>query len=49
MKITTAKAQVSFGEAQKFNDDWLFALKDAPAIAATEYDNSQWPSSWKMP
>lgn len=53
MTITTAKAQVSFGEAQKFNDDWLFALKDNPAIAATEYDDSQWrklnlPHDWSI-
>lgn len=51
--VAPLKAQVSFGDAAKFNDGWLFSLTDGPAIARTSYDDSKWrklmlPHDWSI-
>ncbi len=49
--VGTAKAQVSFGHATPFNDDWRFALVESglrpsgassPAAEAPAFDDSKW-------
>lgn len=47
------QAQVSFGDAEKFNDGWLFRLGDDSTAAATNYDDSRWrqvllPHDWSI-
>ena len=42
----TVKAQVSFGQAEKFNDDWRFILEDATEATKPTYDDSKWPNTW---
>lgn len=47
------KAQVSFGDAVKFNDGWLFRLDDDSAATEASYDDSQWrkltlPHDWSI-
>lgn len=47
------KAQVSFGDAKKFNDDWLFRLTDDSTIVQPNYNDSQWrkldlPHDWSI-
>ena len=46
-------AQVSFGSASKFNDDWKFSLGDFPGAADVGYDDSGWrtlevPHDWSV-
>ncbi len=55
MMVTSqeAKAQVSFGKAQKFNDNWTFILKDDSTFALTDVDDSKWrrmtlPHDWSV-
>lgn len=48
-----ASAQVSFGDAVKFNDDWCFVLADDSMALKTEYDDSRWrrlalPHDWSV-
>lgn len=48
-----AGAQVSFGNAVKFNDDWLFSLKDDSASHNPSFDDSRWrklhlPHDWSV-
>lgn len=48
-----AEAQVSFGKAQKFNDNWTFILKDDSTFALTDVDDSKWrrmtlPHDWSV-
>lgn len=50
---TPAKAQVSFGDANKFNDGWLFHLKDDSAAVSTSYEDDKWrrltlPHDWSV-
>lgn len=50
---TNAKAQVSFGNAVKFNDGWLFSLKDDSASVQSSYNDSKWrkltlPHDWSI-
>ena len=37
-----ARAQVSFGDASKFNDGWLFRLTDDSTIVNPTFDDTQW-------
>lgn len=51
--VAPATAQVSFGDAGKFNDGWLFLLKDDSAAVQTSYDDSKWrkldlPHDWSV-
>lgn len=46
-------AQVSFGEAKKFNDGWLFSLSDDSLSASVSYDDGKWrkldlPHDWSI-
>lgn len=46
-------AQVSFGEARKFNDGWLFRLEDDSAFKQNVYDDAEWrkldlPHDWSI-
>ena len=50
---TPLQAQVSFGQAQKFNDGWLFQLKDDSTYRQNSYDDSKWrsltlPHDWSI-
>lgn len=50
---TSSQAQVSFGEAQKFNDSWLFELSDPADAASQEFPDSAWrrlsvPHDWSI-
>lgn len=38
----SVQAQVSFGEAKKFNENWLFSLSDDSLGASASYDDSKW-------
>lgn len=47
------KAQVSFGDAQTFNNGWLFLLEDDSAAVRIDYDDSRWrrldlPHDWSI-
>ncbi len=47
------KAQVSFGDAQAFNNGWLFLLEDDSAAVRIDYDDSCWrkldlPHDWSI-
>ena len=47
------KAQVSFGEARKFNDGWLFSLSDDSLSRRNDYDDKGWrrldlPHDWSV-
>ena len=47
------KAQVSFGEARKFNDGWLFNLSDDSLSRRNDYDDKGWrrldlPHDWSV-
>ncbi|MBO6059798.1 MAG: DUF4982 domain-containing protein [Bacteroidaceae bacterium] len=49
----TAMAQVGFGQAEKFNTDWLFVLQDKAAMVTPDYDDSGWrrldvPHDWSV-
>lgn len=46
-------AQVSFGKAEKWNEDWLFSLSDDSLSASVSYDDSKWrkldlPHDWSI-
>ena len=46
-------AQVSFGNAQKFNDGWLFRLEDDSTFKQKAYDDTKWrkldlPHDWSI-
>ena len=48
-----AMAQVSFGNAEKFNSDWRFVLADDSAACRPDYDDSRWralvlPHDWSI-
>ena len=48
-----AQAQVSFGNATKFNDEWLFRLTDDSTIVNPAFDDSEWrklrlPHDWSI-
>ena len=47
------QAQVSFGEATKFNDGWLFRLTDDSTIVNPAFNDSEWrklrlPHDWSI-
>lgn len=47
------KAQVSFGQSEKFNDNWRFILEDATEATKPTYDDSKWrklnlPHDWSI-
>ena len=47
----SVQAQVSFGEAKKFNENWLFSLSDDSLGASASYNDSKWrkldlPHDW---
>lgn len=47
------RAQVSFGEAKKFNENWLFSLSDDSLGASASYNDSKWrkldlPHDWSV-
>lgn len=47
------KAQVSFGQAEKFNDNWRFILEDEAKAANPAFDDSKWrsldlPHDWSI-
>ena len=49
----SVQAQVSFGEAKKFNENWLFSLSDDSLGASASYDDSKWrkldlPHDWSV-
>ena len=49
----TCCAQVSFGRAERFNDDWLFRLGDDSTALAPVFDDSRWrrlqlPHDWSI-
>lgn len=51
--LNPLNAQVSFGHAEKFNDDWKFTLSDDFAAHASEYDDKEWrkldlPHDWSI-
>lgn len=51
--VAPARAQVSFGDAVKFNDGWLFRLKDDSAAVNASYDDGKWrkltlPHDWSV-
>ncbi|MBO7195357.1 MAG: hypothetical protein J6V27_04925, partial [Alistipes sp.] len=46
-------AQVSFGIAEKFNEDWRFVLADDSAALNPDYNDSRWrplvlPHDWSV-
>ena len=50
---TVVQAQVSFGEAKKFNENWLFSLSDDSLSTSASYDDSKWrkldlPHDWSV-
>lgn len=50
---TLVQAQVSFGEAKKFNENWLFSLSDDSLGASVSYNDSKWrkldlPHDWSV-
>ena len=49
----TMMAQVSFGNASKFNDNWLFNLEDNSASKEVKFDDKNWrkvnvPHDWSV-
>ena len=47
------QAQVSFGKAEKFNEDWLFSLSDDSLSRTNNFDDSKWrkldlPHDWSI-
>lgn len=47
------EAQVSFGDARRFNDGWLFVHGDDSTAVAADYDDSKWrkldlPHDWSI-
>ena len=50
---TRVRAQVSFGQAERFNDDWLFCLSDNTQARQPKFDDSAWrklnlPHDWSI-
>lgn len=50
---TLAMAQVSFGDASHFNNQWLFNLKDEAAAVKNDFDDHKWrkldlPHDWSV-
>lgn len=50
---TVVQAQVSFGEAKKFNENWLFSLSDDSLSTSASYNDSKWrkldlPHDWSV-
>lgn len=50
---TVVQAQASFGEAKKFNENWLFSLSDDSLGASVSYNDSKWrkldlPHDWSV-
>ncbi|MCR4860002.1 MAG: DUF4982 domain-containing protein [Bacteroidales bacterium] len=48
-----ASAQVSFGDATRFNDQWRFHLGDTPEAVAADFDDARWqqvalPHDWSV-
>ena len=48
-----AAAQVGFGDARKFNDDWLFSLSDDAESKSEGYNDEKWrrlslPHDWSI-
>ncbi len=46
-------AQVSFGKAERFNEDWLFSLSDNSKARQPKFDDSKWrrlclPHDWSI-
>lgn len=46
-------AQAGFGQAEKFNDDWLFIQQDDASMAKPDYDDTSWrrltvPHDWSV-
>lgn len=53
LTVAPSTAQVSFGDTEKFNDGWLFLLKDDSAAIQSSYDDSKWrklnlPHDWSV-
>ncbi len=53
LSLLPMQAQVSFGDAQKFNDGWLFNLSDDPTMQNVDYNDSKWrklslPHDWSV-
>lgn len=51
--VAPLRAQVSFGDATKFNDGWLFKLTDDSIIARPAYEDEDWrklvlPHDWSV-
>lgn len=49
----SVQAQVSFGEASRFNDGWLFLLQDDSTAFSPQYDDAGWrrldlPHDWSV-
>lgn len=49
----SASAQLSFGKPKKFNDNWLFCLKDKPEMSEVDFNDSKWrhlnvPHDWSI-
>lgn len=49
----SAKAQVSFGQAEKFNNEWKFIQEDVTDAIKPSYDDSKWrkldlPHDWSI-
>lgn len=53
LQTAPVRAQVSFGDARKFNDGWLFVLGDNPAYSEPGCDDGDWrkldlPHDWSI-
>ena len=53
ISLFSASAQVDFGHAMKFNNDWLFQLGDDSLAVNMSYDDSKWrhlelPHDWSV-
>lgn len=53
LSSSSLRAQVSFGNAGKFNDGWLFKLADDSAFMQPSYDDAEWrelilPHDWSV-
>ena len=51
--VLSARAQVSFGDAQKFDEGWKFMLIDNASAALPNYDDASWrsvtlPHDWSV-
>ena len=48
-----ARAQVSFGQSERFNDQWLFMLDDISSASQPDFDDTKWrrlalPHDWSV-